>query len=112
MNQVYYTNILYFFFSLALIQFYKDIFQFLGMGDPSNEDTKITTLGITATIMILYNMIGWPYIYERTKEMKGVDTIKDEKDRAWAIVAQVDLVCDFATGIMVMVKNLASKEEI
>jgi len=54
----------FFFCSLGLIQFYRNIFELLGMGDPSMADSEITTLGISATIMILYNMIGWPYIYE------------------------------------------------
>jgi hypothetical protein len=57
--------------------------------------------------MILYNMIGWPYIYECTKDKLTVDKIHDETERAWAIVTQVDLTCEFATGIMTMVKNLS-----
>ena len=91
-----------------MIGFYKDVFSVFGMGDPENEDTKITTLGISATIMILYNMIGWPYIHELTKDKLTIEKLKEDIQRAYAIVNQVDLICDFCTGIMTMVKNLST----
>ena len=39
-----------------------------------------------------------------------VDKMLNEADRARAIVQQVDLVCDFSTGITTMIKNLAIGE--
>jgi len=95
--------------SLALIQYLKDVFWLLGMGNPE-EKVEITTLGISATIMILYNMIAWPYIHELTSKRTPIDKLVSENDRAWAIVHQVDVVVDFCTSIMTMVKNLATSD--
>ena len=76
----------------------------------STQPTKITTLGITATIMILYNMIAWPYIHELTQKRTPIDKLMSETHRAWAIVHQVDVVVDFVTTITSFVKNLSTSD--
>ena len=56
----------------ALFTFYiETIFDFMGMGDV-NEDFKVTTLGLSAAIMILYNMIAWPFIHESTNKKRPI----------------------------------------
>lgn len=68
-EQLYVVNrksIFIFSFSLVLMFFREPIFQFFGMGNPFEKDQDVTTLGISATIMILYNMVGWPFILETT----------------------------------------------
>ena len=107
-------TVIYFLIALVLIAFYEDIFETLGMGDPENEDINISTLGISATIMILYNMIGWPYLEETTNDKytnTPIDKIENDEERARTIVTQVDLICDYATGIMTKVKDLTKKED-
>ena len=46
-----------------MIKYIQPVFAFLGMGN-AHQNYDVTSLGISATIMILYNMIGWPYIHE------------------------------------------------
>jgi len=67
------------------LRYIEEVFSLFGMGDPT-ESNEITTLGISATIMILYNMIAWPYIYELTDKRTDVDKMPNETARAWAIV--------------------------
>ena len=40
-----------------------------------------------------------------------VEKIENEAERARAIVTQVDMICDFATGIMAKVKDLSNKDK-
>ena len=77
----------------------------------SEESVEITTLGISATIMILYNMIAWPYIHELTDEKMPITKIVLENDRAWAVVNQVDIVVGYCSSIMTMIKNLSKGDE-
>ena len=57
--------------------------------------------------MVLYNMVAWPYIFEKMNNSLPIDKMISESDRAKAIVQQVDLVCDYTSGIMTMIKNLS-----
>ena len=47
--------------TLMLIGYMEPIFNFLGVGS-ADQEYKVTTLGLSATIMILYSMVCWPYI--------------------------------------------------
>ena len=50
--------------------------------------------------MILYNMIAWPFIHESTNKKRPIQAMESEKDRARAIVSQVEAVVNNITGIM------------
>jgi len=41
----------------------ENVFEWLGAGD-STMSYDVTSLGISVTIMILFNMIAWPNIHE------------------------------------------------
>ena len=81
------------------------------MGDPLKGEEPVSSLGISAAIMILYNMIGWPYLLEMTNRKKLLRDQPNDSHRAWEIVNQIDTVVDYATGIMTMVSNLADNKE-
>ena len=97
--------IIYFLISISMVFAYDPIFTIFGMGDPLKAGEEVQTLGISASIMILYNMVGWPLLLEMTNTKVSFENLGNDNDRAWEIVAQVDAVCDFATGIMNMVKK-------
>jgi len=80
-------SIIIFLGALTLMFFREPIFTFFGMGNPFEFDKDVTTLGISATIMILYNMVGWPYILEVTNMKPNFrDLAGDSKKRSLAIV--------------------------
>ena len=78
----------------------------LGAGDP-NLEFKTTTLGISATIMILYNMVAWPYIHEKSELRPKIRMIKSELERANELSNQLDVIVNFCSDIMVQVNSLA-----
>ena len=83
------------------------VFEVLGAGDP-NLDFKVTTLGFTATIMILYNMVAWPYIQQQSYARPPIRMIHCEEERIAELCAEMDMVVDFCSDIMIQVKSLAS----
>ena len=84
----------------------------LGIGNPEEDEQGISTLGLTSTIMILYNMVAWPFIYQITMSRTPIDKMLEESKRADALVQQIDLVCDFASSITNMIKNLNVTEDL
>ena len=70
---------------MMMLRFIETVFNAVGMGDPS-ESYEITTLGFSAVIMILYNMIAWPWLLQRTIEHRpNMSHIYNEEDRAKAL---------------------------
>ena len=96
-----------FLFMLNVFFMYKIdvIFDFLAAGY-QGLDMNVTTLGITSTIMILYNMIAWPYIQEKSSMRSDIRLIKSEKERADELIRQLDVIVDFCSSIMSTVKSL------
>lgn len=88
----------------------EDVFLFLGAGTVGME-YKVTTLGISATIMILYNMIAWPYIHECQEAKPPIRTLKTERERAWQLIGQLDVIIDFCSSIMGQINSLATGED-
>ena len=74
-------SLIFFFINVFLMYKLDAIFDFLAAGD-SEMDMKVTTLGISSTIMILYNMIAWPYIHEKSEMRPHIRLIKTENERA------------------------------
>jgi hypothetical protein len=105
------TSIGAFLIALALIWVKDWLFEIFGMGDPHRKGEEIATLGISASIMILYNIVGWPYLLELTSNKVQFDELRDDTERAWEIVHQVDTVCDYATSIMGTARNLSSSKD-
>jgi len=78
---------------------YADLlFPLFGVG-AVDESREITTLGISAVIMILYNMIAWPYIMTKTLNKTQLQNFTDEKERAYGIVNQVYVTLNFCASI-------------
>ena len=71
---------------MVLIFAREPIFGFLYMGNPFEQNEPVTTLGISATIMILYNMVGWPYILELTAKSPRFRDFSDKDKRAKAML--------------------------
>ena len=91
-----------------MLVYLEPVCEFFGINH-GQTDYKVTTLGICATIMILYNIIAWPYIHECTNMKKNIKLMHTQAERAWAVVEQVDVLVEFCTSIMSTIKNLASE---
>lgn len=91
---------------MFLIYEVEVVFNYLGAGE-EKLDHRATTLGISSTILILYNMIAWPYIHEKQDQRTRIGDIRTEKERAIELIKQLDVIVDFGSSIMVQVKNLA-----
>lgn len=50
-------------------------------------------------------MVGWPLLLEITNDKVDLEGFSNDNERAWEMISQVDLVCEFASGIMNMVKK-------
>lgn len=100
------------FFGINITLMYKlePVFNFLGAGT-NDQDYKVTTLGISSTIMILYNMIAWPYIHEQQELKPPIQTLKTERERAWLLINQLDVITDFCSSIMGKISSLATGDD-
>lgn len=96
-----------FFVSVLLIFYLEDVFYLIGGGPGKEADYKVTTLGISATIMTLYNMIAWPHIHEKSEKIR-IHSVKTEMGRAKELYKNLDLIVDFISSIMGQIKDLAS----
>ena len=76
----------------------EGVFEYLGAGD-SKMEYDVTSLGISTTIMILFNMVAWPNIHESAEKSKPISEMDDEKDRADDLCRQLDTVVDYVSSI-------------
>lgn len=100
-------SIICFFINVLLTYHLETLFDFLGAGPRNSSDYKVATLGIAATIMILYNMIAWPHIHEQS-EKSHLRSIKSEMGRAQELDKQLDVMVAFISAIMGQIKDMAS----
>ena len=100
-------SIICFFLSVLLIFYIEEVFEVIGAGPGKGTDYKVTTLGISATIMTLYNMIAWPHIHEKSEKIR-IHNVKTEMGRAKELYNNLDLIVDFISSIMGQIKELAS----
>jgi hypothetical protein len=82
--------------NVLLIFYIKEIFELIGAGPGLGAEYKVTTLGISASIMVLYNMIAWPHIHEKSEETR-IHNIKSEMGRAMELYKNLDQIVDFIT---------------
>jgi len=61
---------------------------------------SISTMGISASIMILTNIVAWPNILENMQKEHPISHTKNELDRAKSLVEQIDLILDFCSALM------------
>jgi hypothetical protein len=50
--------------NLYLIFDINNFFEYIGAGETSVSESEVTSLGISVTVMILFNMIAWPNMHE------------------------------------------------
>jgi hypothetical protein len=79
-------SLVFFLIALVLLRSFPSLcIELLGMGDPL-QSMEVTTLGYSATIMILYNMIAWPFILHMTlMNRPDISSLNDERERALAL---------------------------
>lgn len=69
------------------------------------------SLGITASMMILYNMLAWPYIHEVAESRPPIENFKTEESRVDELIKQSNVVVEFLRTIQGKAQRFAQKEE-
>ena len=68
-------------------------------------------MGISASIMIMINVVSWPHIMETIRGLPRLSKIKDPKKRAQQFLAQIDDIVEFCSGLMNQIKDLAGGDD-
>ena len=68
-------------------------------------------MGISASIMIMINVVSWPHILEKIRKEPPLARIKDHRGRAKQFLSQIDEIVEFCSGLMDQIKDLAGESE-
>ena len=72
---------------------------------------EVSTMGTSAAVMILSNILSWPSILEGIRSQPPLHKQKSHLKRAQDFLGQLDEIVEFCSQLMNQIKDLAAEAE-